>query len=87
MSVEGGGSPGVLEAVPQALAVAPQEAIEDAAEDAVDGQLLDVGTLPHALRDAAHVGAHDVDHLTHSPSMHHTAPSTPSQHALPTCEY
>ncbi len=55
--------PGGLEAVPEALPVAPQQPVEDAREDAVQTQRLHVRHVPHAQQHGAHVRAHDVDHL------------------------
>lgn len=57
------GLPVVGEAAPQALAVAPQQPVEDAVEEAVQVQAVHVGLPPDPLQRRAHVGPHDVQHL------------------------
>ena len=41
----------------------PQQAVEDAREDAVETQTVDVGAAPRLLQQRAHVRANDVDHF------------------------
>lgn len=58
------GLPRVGEAVPQALAVAPEQPVEDAVEEAVQVEALQVLLPPDALQRRVHVGSHDVQHLS-----------------------
>lgn len=57
------GLPVVGEAAPQALAVAPQQPVEDAVEQAVQVEAVHVGLPPDPLQRRAHVGSHDIQHL------------------------
>lgn len=58
------GLPRVGEAVPQALAVTPEQPVEDAVEEAVQVEALQVLLPPDALQRRVHVGSHDVQHLS-----------------------
>lgn len=56
-------SPRVGEAVPQALAVTPEQPAEDAVEEAVQVEALQFLLPPDPLQRQVHVVSHDVQHL------------------------
>lgn len=58
------GLPRVGEAVPQALAVTPEQSVEDAVEEPVQVEALQVLLSPDALQRQVHIGSHDVQHLS-----------------------
>lgn len=55
--------PAVGEAAPQALAVTPEQPVEDAVKKAVQVETVHVGLPPDPLQRRAHVGSHDIQHL------------------------
>lgn len=57
------GLPRVGEAVPQALAVTPEQPAEDAVEEAVQVEALQLLLPPDPLQRQVHVVPHDVQHL------------------------
>lgn len=60
------GLPRVGEAVPQALAVTPEQSVEDAVEEPVQVEALQVLLSPDALQRQVHIVSHDVQHLSES---------------------
>lgn len=58
------GLPSVGEAVPQALAVTPEQSVEDTVKQPVEVEALYVWLPPDSLQCRAYVGTHNVQHLS-----------------------
>ena len=58
------GLPGVGEAVPQALSVAPEQPVEDAVKEPVEVKTLHIGLPPDPLQRWAYIGTNNVQHLS-----------------------
>lgn len=55
--------PSVGEAVPQALAVTPEQPVEDTVEEPVEVEAVYVGLPPDPLQRWANIGTYNVQHL------------------------
>lgn len=58
------GLPSVGEAVPQALAVTPQQPVKDAVKEPVQVEAFQVLLPPDALQRRVHIGPHNIQHLS-----------------------